>query len=745
MLSFSTDLANKLSKDSTNAIFLLRLYYGDETNFTGFSTIDYTDGSDIYYGAIVSLGDYSQSLSFFGFNGKTNLLTVQIANTDFLEDKKRFSDLVGTNEYDNRKWELYVIPSDGSVSKQLIGVGVISGNFDYDHKSINIKLNDFSKGIDTTLPKTVIREDDTANDFHYAPEENFNKPIPMLFGDHSYTTDYDETSFNNSDGIERWATRSKVPAIVVNSYDTGTNKIIAKADTEALHTLNNVTVYFGKDGVYSALNPSNVTVSASDAKISFSGTRAYAMIGLIMDDGTDSSYTKDKFVETTLEKNVNVGNQELFVFGVPKVPNLGTMITNPVKAFVIGKNVSGSDSVDINYKVDDTEVSSQDQAVGNGTRVLLGGIGSDGVDISGGYTATQESGWDLESKLQMFVELTSGDADINVDQAWIQIEYDADDTVNKTFYAEEVVFKEDPYYGGDRGTFESQKVTRRVDVFDQVQTIYISGKGRKFTAAMTSSRAHSFTTSDLIEHPVFVIENILRTELGLTDTNINTANFDSIYSATSTYKTAFSQYEFIGAMDLIDDICKQFCLYFFFDSQGKATIKNLKLKASYTSADFTIDFNEVQIGKISKTPLNQVKTNIRVEFDHDYSTSKNRLNVQTSSSSKADFNMSNETNMIVDANKIRFNVEGTSLANAKSVPSTILDLYEDIHQERKNIINITTLKPEYLKAEIADIVQISNVPSDIKLFGTAISSQYFMITKVSRKINQVSMELTQVS
>ena len=107
--------------------------------------------------------------------------------------------------------------------------------------------------------------------------------------------------------------------------------------------------------------------------------------------------------------------------------------------------------------------------------------------------------------------------------------------------------------------------------------------------------------------------------------------------------------------------------------------------------------------------------------------------------------MNNETNMIVDANKIRFNVEGTSLANAKSVPSTILDLYEDIHQERKNIINLNTLKPEYLKAEIGDIVQISNVPSDIKLFGTAISSQFFMITKVSRKINQVSMELTQVS
>ena len=745
MLSFSTDLANNLNRDSTNVIFLLRLYFGDESSFTGLSTIDYTDGSDIYHGAIISFGDYSQTLNFFGFNGKTNLISVKISNTNSFDDKKRFSDLVGTNAYDNRKWELYIIPANGSVSKQLIGVGKISGNFDYDHKSINIKLNDFSKGIDTTLPRTVIREDDTSNDFHYAPEENFNKPIPMLFGDHSHTTDYDETSFNNSDGIERWATRSKVPAIIVNQFDTGTAKIIAKADTEALHTLNNVTVYFGEDGLYSALEPSNVTVSESDAKISFSGTRAYAMIGLIMDNNTNSSFTRDKFVETTLEKDVNVGNQELFVFGVPKVSNLGTMVSNPIKAFVIGKNVSGSDNVDINYKVDDTQASEQDEIVGNGNRVLLGGFGADGVDISSGYTATQESGWNLESKLQMFVELTSGDADINVDQAWIQIEYDADDTINKTFYAEEVVFKEDPYYSGDRGTFETQKVTRRVDVFDEVQTIYISGKGRKFTAAMTSSRSHGFSTSDLIEHPVFIIENILRTELGLTDTNINTSNFDSIHSATSTYKAAFSQYEFIGAMDLIDDICKQFCLYFFFDSEGKATIKNLKLKAAYSSADFTIDFDEVQLGNISKTPLNKVKTNIRLEFDHDYSTSKNRLNVQTSSSTKSNFNMDNETTMVVDANKIRFNVEGTSLANAKLVPSTILDLYEDIHQERKNIINITTLKPKYLKAEIGDIVQISNVPSDIKLFGTAISSQFFMITKVSRKINQVSIELTQVS
>ena len=62
LLSFSTGLTNELDKGSTNAVFLLRLYYGNESSYTGLSTIDYDDGGDNYYGAIISMGDFSQKL-----------------------------------------------------------------------------------------------------------------------------------------------------------------------------------------------------------------------------------------------------------------------------------------------------------------------------------------------------------------------------------------------------------------------------------------------------------------------------------------------------------------------------------------------------------------------------------------------------------------------------------------------------------------------------------------------------------
>ena len=99
----------------------------------------------------------------------------------------------------------------------------------------------------------------------------------------------------------------------------------------------------------------------------------------------------------------------------------------------------------------------------------------------------------------------------------------------------------------------------------------------------------------------------------------------------------------------------------------------------------------------------------------------------------------------MDCNKIPFNVEASSLANAKLVATSIHNLYKDNLQTRKNIISLTALNPIYLKCEIGDIVSLTNTPSSITVFGTAVSNQNFMITKVSKSTNKINLELTQVS
>ena len=72
-------------------------------------------------------------------------------------------------------------------------------------------------------------------------------------------------------------------------------------DTEAVHTLNSNTVYFYNNDLYSAIEPSNVSVDASISKVKFVGSEAYALIPLIMDTDISSSFSRDKFEETTFE------------------------------------------------------------------------------------------------------------------------------------------------------------------------------------------------------------------------------------------------------------------------------------------------------------------------------------------------------------------------------------------------------------------------------------------------------------
>ena len=79
---------------------------------------------------------------------------------------------------------------------------------------------------------------------------------------------------------------------------------------------------------------------------------------------------------------------------------------------------------------------------------------------------------------------------------------------------------------------------------------------------------------------------------------------------------------------------------------------------------------------------------------------------------------------------------------ATAYANTLLDYYKD----RKPIIKLSTGKMKYINIEIGDIVDIDNFPSDIKIFGTALSSSdYFMVTNVSKSPKMIKLTLTEVS
>jgi len=264
LLNFNTTLENSLEKDSTQAYWYLKLYYGDESNFTGISDKDRTIGSDMYYGLVSDWGNFNHTLGVETFTADQRTWSISIINADKAIEGARFSDLLSTNNYENRKWELYINNASlNESSAEILGTGSISGGFSYNQSKITLRLESLNGIKNAEVPNTLLSQ----GSFPNAPEKNRGLPIPCLFGDFSIDS-------NLPTPFDQYASQVKVPAIVVDEYNQDTSKVELRPDSVSLHTLYAKNLYHYKDGLYSACESSNVQVQ--NPAIKFNGRIFYA-------------------------------------------------------------------------------------------------------------------------------------------------------------------------------------------------------------------------------------------------------------------------------------------------------------------------------------------------------------------------------------------------------------------------------------------------------------------------------------
>jgi len=266
LLSFNTNLTTQLSKANTSCYWFLKLYNGDETGFTGLSDKSRTISSVYYPGLISSWGSLNFNLDPENFMANQNIWSITIINISNSIDGGRFSDLVNSKNYENRKWELYANDENLSDSDaEIIATGTISGDFKHDEKKITLRLQSLNAKYNSEVPNSSISQGSYQN----APPKNRGIAIPMLYGDFSIDTTYPAP-------LDQYVSSVKVPAIVVDQYNHSTGKVEIKPDTVALHTLYTKNLYHYNDGLYSACENTNVTVTASTPVIKFSGRDFFA-------------------------------------------------------------------------------------------------------------------------------------------------------------------------------------------------------------------------------------------------------------------------------------------------------------------------------------------------------------------------------------------------------------------------------------------------------------------------------------
>ena len=328
MLSFDSSLSNALKISNTTAFWVLKLYYNAEgsSDFIGVSDTHRVDGSDIYYGLVSSWGNYSQSLDFFNFTTTTGNMSVRLINTDKSIQGGRFSDLFSTNNFANRKWELFLNTNQAGTydtAARMIGMGIISGEIKYDYKSINLALLDNSNSAHNQVPINVV---DVATHTN-APKGNINKPVPIFYGDCS--ADATALASGTSGNFDHHFVKVKIPAIITDKWNVSQAQVFARPDDVTVNDLDDFNIFSYKDGFYYQVNDANADVSAANARVDYSGVdwRVFVPLATHSTSGDVSNFGNtvdgDLTTDGALASVGAKGYQVDAYWRIPKVPNLG--------------------------------------------------------------------------------------------------------------------------------------------------------------------------------------------------------------------------------------------------------------------------------------------------------------------------------------------------------------------------------------------------------------------------------------
>ncbi len=753
MLNFTSDLTNAFKKDSTRAYWLLRLYYGDESNFIGFGSKPVVVGSDVYWEAL-SLGRFGQSTGLDDFIVSNGTVSVTLPNTPKAVEGGRFSDMFVSKKFTNRKWELFQA-SDGVAfsTNNMIASGIIGADFDNTDTEITVYLNDWWVRYNIELPTNRVTKELYPN----APEKNLDSPIPMGYGDCSTNT--------VEDGFTAHLVKGRFPAIIVDKWNETAFNVQAKPDNEAMHTLNANNLYI-HNKQYMACDSANVTITAATPIMTFKGVKWTAYIPLekhVTYDDTNYDNTYDRDVATSYNLDATGAAKVTTGWYVKNSEVIGKIETaapdsHTVKLWVLTDSKTGTAPV----KGGPANGWYFQHRTGPTTYDLNWALDSQGVDVTGKYSSTQLENW-------VFAEFASGSDTyylMEIDDAFsanwnqivpiIEVGYIIELTTSQSF-EKEIRVDDKPFITGNRQG--GYRITERhhiepLYITDVGEYVYWAGKGRKYGAWIDAdSRTNGYNQGDLIENPVYIIEDILRTELGLTSSEIDYASFDVAGNTTNgtigevfndsvvDIKFAFSQPKKIFAKTLIRKICKLSGLYFFWSS-GKAKV--VARKRTYAAVVDTVDFryiaypspenSGVQKPKTSMTSFNEIVNYFTIKYNFDYGANK------TIKSRTPDDNAS----LLDDTSRDAYSFDSTYLKSDIKFDLTLDETTADnlgealisYFKDRKPIIEIETTSPRWNHLENTDIINIDNFPSSFTLFGTEISlTNTFMIIKKSAVTN----------
>ena len=750
MLSFPTNLANELRDRHGSAFWYIKLYYGDESSFTGLSDSDRIIDSVKYRGLVLDWGAYAHSANLQDFKPSTATLnTLTISNKDDAISGGRFSDLFSSQNYVNRKFTLHM----GAVAVAFgdhiqIAQGIITDQVKQSADNLTLRLVEDISSVQVEVPTSRVNTTSHPN----APLNNIGKPIPMAFGDFGLKTDIGTVPTSGAE-FDRYFVKGHFPAIITDRWsDTGAY-VDAKTDSAVMSALDNKNIFYSGDDAFAACEDANASGTAGSSLLTFKGNswRSYFRLSTwdSYDTGDyanmiDGDFSTSNTLTVVGAPGITTG------FRVPKIPKLGefTAISFMFDFGAFGGTAPNA-AAGAAFKLTSQPGANDYTLTWNG--------GDQTLAVTAEFTTAQKDAWDFEgTTFQLIINDTGGanyDQTLVVNQVGIEIEFMPSQNFSKTYMVEQRGLRGRT---GSRGsdTNSTSRIRYTVGATPEVSDyIYYSGKGREYGAWVDAdSRDNGYNSGALIENPVYMIEDILRTELSLSSTEIDFASFDVAGNTTngtigntfdlavSAIEFAFCQYQFISAWDLCQELARACGCLLFFSGDGTIKIVARQRDEDYTSVDATIDYGVLRTINPDITPLENVRNKVSVKYNMDYAQDDlqtTTAEVEDSTSQGSGANGINSTQELIQDN--RFTLDSSTAVGSSTA---LLDWLA----YRKKILMFDVITPKHNDLEIGDTINFSNWPSTFKIYGNTITAtDIYMITKITKKPNSCSISCQEVS
>jgi hypothetical protein len=676
---------------------------------------------------------------------------LRISNADDKVSGGRFSDLFNTQNYVNRKFTLHMGAVGVAVGDHAqIAEGIITDQMTQDFDSLTLALIEDLSNVAIEVPTNRV---DSAT-YTNAPDNNIGKPIPMAFGDFALRDDIGSIPTSGAE-FDRYFVKGYFPAIITNQWDDADANVVATPDAVALESLSTKRVYYHGDDAYSPCEDGNVTVTTATPEITFEGTvwRAYFTLqewntySALWADYEDSI---DNDFDTYQTYTVDGGTHEMTTgYRIGTTPKLGeaSKVSLMLTASNYGGTAPGGGSPALTYPFQITAGSDYE---------LTWTTINQTVDITAEFSTANKDEWDFRKHFLIEIDDTSNQNDdqtVRFLNVGIEVEFAPSQSFIKEWTSSRFVNRYDGWQ-----VVRHEIITRGVIETPEVsEYIYYSGKGREYGAWVDAdSRNNGYNSGDLIENPVYMIEDILRTEVGLGSSDIDYASFDTVGNTTNgtigntfnqsvaDIEFAFSQYRFSDAWTLCKEIGSACGCILFLSGNGTIKILSRERDEDYTSADKTIGYDELKNIKPGITSLADVRNKVSVRYNMNYALdtlTNTTAIVEDSTSQESGVNgiggATDKVQELVIDN--RFTLDS---ATAVGYSTALLDWLA----YRKKMLSFDVLSAKHNALEIGDTIKFSDWPTTFKIYGNTITAtDIYMVTKIQKYPNGCSISCQEVS